>query len=204
ADLLEPILEGGKSISASINAFIAEHSSAELAALADALTLQLGGGPELLPEFGDVMSWEEARVMASRGFTIGAHTVNHVVLPLTDLETARREIVESKAMLEQGLGMPICDFAYPNGWYSPEVKELLRAAGFRSGMTTEDLPNRLGGDPYALKRKVLSENFSVGFDGTYSESLTVCQMDRVFEALSVRQPVFGEMSRGDSNPRPSA
>ncbi len=47
-------------------------------------------------------------------------------------------------------------------------------------MTTEDLPNRMGGDPFTLKRKVLWENFSIGMLGDYSSALTGCQLDDCF------------------------
>ena len=42
------------------------------------------------------------------------------------------------------------DFAYCNGWYSDEIIRVLAANGFRSGVTTEDFPNKIGGDPFTL------------------------------------------------------
>ncbi len=83
------------------------------------------------------------------------------------------------------------DFAYCNGWYSDKVIDVLKRNGFRSAVTTEDMPNRIGGDPFTLKRKVLWENFSVGLTGDYSECLTVCQLDDCFSTLGMRAPVLG-------------
>jgi hypothetical protein len=80
------------------------------------------------------------------------------------------------------------DFAYCNGWYSDEVIAALVRNGFRSAVTTEDMPNLIGGDPFTLKRKVLWENFSLGVTGEYSPSLTVCQLDDCFGMLGMRSP----------------
>jgi hypothetical protein len=129
--------------------------------------------------------------MAGSCFEFGAHTVNHVVLTLEDRFSAEREIVESRAALENGLGRPVKDFAYPNGWYSAGIISLLVKAGYRSAVTTEDLLNRIGGDPFSLKRKVLGENFSMGINSEYSSCLTGCQLDGVFDTLGLRKAVRG-------------
>ena len=70
---------------------------------------------------------------------------------------------------------------------------MLAQHGFRSGVTTEDLPNRIGGDPFALKRKVLWENFSRRDDGRLQpRALTVCQLDDCFGMLGMSHPVLGK------------
>jgi peptidoglycan/xylan/chitin deacetylase (PgdA/CDA1 family) len=191
-ELLEPILTAALSPSAALDAFIAEHSSSDLQDLIGALERQLGGGPELVPEQGDVMSWDEAREMAAAGVDFGAHTVNHAVLTLVDPAVAVREIIESKQIIERELGRPVTSFSYPNGWYSDGIVAALVRAGFRAAVTTEDLVNRIGGDPFALKRKVLWENFSIGMTGEYSAYLTGCHFDDVFGVLGVTRPVLGK------------
>jgi hypothetical protein len=95
--------------------------------------------------------------------------------------------------LERQTGYRVKDFAYCNGWYSPKVIELLVKEGFRSAVTTEDLPNVVQGDPYRLKRKVLWENFSLSF-GNYSPALTACHLDDVFGVLKASRPVHGDAS----------
>jgi peptidoglycan/xylan/chitin deacetylase (PgdA/CDA1 family) len=203
AELLEPVLARTQTLPAALDDFIGARSPAELTALADALEKHLGGGPELKPECGEVMSWDETRDWARRGFELGAHTVNHTVLPLADPAEAEQEIVESKRILERELGTPIRDFAYPNGWYNRAIINLLVKAGFRSAVTTEDLPNKIGGDPFALKRKVLGENFSVGLNAEYSAPLTACHLDGVFDTLGVRRPVPGNLEPAFSVMAPS-
>ncbi|WP_044191667.1 polysaccharide deacetylase family protein [Hyalangium minutum] len=189
--LAGPILSGSRPVSDALDEFIGEHSARVVQEVIQALEQELGGGANLLPEQGDIMDWDEVRHMARDGFEFGAHTLGHTVLTMEPAEQMEREIIESKQAIERELGTPVRDFAYCNGWYSEEVIRLLKQHGFRSGVTTEDLPNRVGGDPFTLKRKVLWENFSIGMLGDYSEALTGCQLDDCFAMLGVSRPVTG-------------
>ena len=190
-ELLEAI-HAGKLVSAALDDFIGEHPASTLLETIDVLERQLGGGAELLPEQGDIMDWDEVRQMVRDGFEFGAHTLGHVVLTQEPREVMEREVLESKTRIEQETGQTVRDFAYCNGWYSDELISVLKAHGFRSAVTTEDVPNVLGGDPFALKRKVLWENFSLGLRGDFSPSLTTCQLDDCFGMLGMRSPVLGK------------
>ena len=195
AGLIAPVLQGSVPLSAALDDFIAYHRGAMLRATIDGLERQLAGEADVLPEQGDVMDWDEVRTMMGRGISIGAHTLHHTVLTLEPLAQVQQEIRESQAILQRELGRPVVDFAYCNGWYSDVVIQVLRECGFRSAVTTEDLPNVIGGDPFTLKRKVLWENFSTGIDGAYSMCLTRCQLDDVFGTLGVNHPVAGRRSQ---------
>lgn len=190
-ELLDTVLSGRKRMSAALDDFIGHYPSATLVETIQALEERLGPGPELLPEQGDLMDWDEVRCMAKDCFEFGAHTLGHVVLTHEPIEVVEREVRESKAMIEREAGITVRDFAYCNGWYSDDIIRVLIRNGFRSAVTTEDMPNRLGDDPFILKRKVLWENFSVGLTGGYSRSLTVCQFDDCFGVLGLREPVPG-------------
>lgn len=191
AALLRPIFTGRKTASAALDDFIGEHRTRILTEVIDALEAQLGGGSELVPEQGDIMDWDEVRTLVAGGVEMGAHTLGHTVLTLEDAPSIEREIRESKAWIEREIDRPVVDFAYCNGWYSDEVIRALAAAGFRSAVTTEDLPNRIGGDPFSLKRKVLWENFSIGAGGDYSACLTGCHLDDIFGLLGASTVVLG-------------
>jgi hypothetical protein len=189
------MLEGSVTPAAAVDAFLGSHSTGTAQRTVEALREQLGGGPKLVPEHGEVMSWDEVREMIAGGVEIGAHTVSHAVLPFEEPERAEWEICESKAEIERHTGRPCLDFAYCNGWYSDELIRILVKSGFRSAVTTEDRLNRIGGDPFALKRKVVWENFSVGVRGTYSSRLTGCQMDDVFTSLGGGTVVIGRKAQ---------
>jgi len=195
AGLIAPVLAGSIPLSAALDDFIAYHRGAMLRATIDGLERQLGSVGRALPEQGDVIDWEEAREMSRSGISFGAHTLKHTVLTLEPVEQVRAEVEGSRDILQRELGQQVVDFAYCNGWYSDVVIRVLREAGFRSAVTTEDLPNVIGGDPFTLKRKVLWENFSAGADGAYSSALTRCQLDDVFGTLGVNNPVPGRRSQ---------
>jgi len=95
------------------------------------------------------------------GVTIGAHTLSHPMLAKHPEEEACREIVESKAWLEETLGTPVRHFAYPvgdPGSAGPREFALAKEAGFASAVTTR--PGHLfaehTGHPYALPRVSLN------------------------------------------------
>jgi len=206
AGLMTEVMSGHKRLSAALDDFIGQHSSATLVETIQALESRLGPDAPKLPVQGDLMSWDEVRAMSRDGFEFGAHTLGHVVLTHEPLDVVEREVRESKAIIERELGTPVRDFAYCNGWYSDDVIDVLMRNGFRSAVTTEDMSNRIGGNPFTLKRKVLWENFSVGVTGGYSPSLTVCQLDDCFGTLGMREPVLGrrpQRTNKDTPPAPS-
>jgi peptidoglycan/xylan/chitin deacetylase (PgdA/CDA1 family) len=151
--------------------------------------LGLDGGNSPKDQFP--MTWEMLREMAGHGIETGAHTAEHTVLTNQPLDAARREIALCKAVLEKGVGRAVRHFAYCNGWYSAGVVQALKSEGFVSAVTTEDLPNLPGVDPYALKRKVLWENSSAGILGSYSQSVTACSLNDTFGTLALTRPVLG-------------
>src|SRR5690606_17799213 len=88
-------------------------------------------------------------------------------------------------------GLEVVDFAYPNGWYSRGSIRALIRNGYRSAVTTEDRPNRLGEDPYTLKRKCVWEFTSRGVGG-FSPAVTACNFDATLGQLGLSRWVHGE------------
>lgn len=71
-----------------------------------------------------MMSIEMIRGLVKAGIEIGAHTVNHPILSSISLDEARTEIVESKRLLEEIVGVKVKYFAYPNGRYGQDFDSL--------------------------------------------------------------------------------
>lgn len=103
-----------------------------------------------------MLSWEQMRAMASMGVWFGAHTVNHVRLTQLPPALAGREIIGSRQVLEEQLAMPVHHFAYPYGDHDKRVQASVRAAGFKTGLSTTAGLNRESSDPYALFRVPVS------------------------------------------------
>ena len=71
------------------------------------------------------------------------------------------------------------------------MRALVRACGFETAVTTEDRENVRGGDPLALRRKMIWENTTLGPTG-YSPALATCNLEGVFTALGLARPTAGE------------
>ena len=86
------------------------------------------------------LGWDELHSLGQDpAVTIGAHTVSHPMLAKHDAATARREIAESKALIEQRLGRTVKHLAYPVGDATsagPREFRAAQAAGFASAVTT--------------------------------------------------------------------
>lgn len=86
----------------------------------------------------EFMSWEEIRQWSAAGLEVGGHTYSHPILSdpaLTD-EQLRKEISESKRLLEERLGRPITTFGYPGGFMNARVREAVREAGYLGAVGT--------------------------------------------------------------------
>lgn len=85
------------------------------------------------------MQWGEARDLARRGFTIGAHGVTHAVLTRERTGESLREIGQSMADVSRELGVPCRTFAFPNGNYTERLVRHAVACGAETVMTTEPM-----------------------------------------------------------------
>jgi peptidoglycan/xylan/chitin deacetylase (PgdA/CDA1 family) len=86
------------------------------------------------------MGWDEIASLArDPAVTIGAHTLSHSMLAKHGEGEVRREVLESKAILERRLGGTVRHFAYPVGdptSAGPREFRLAKEAGFATAVTT--------------------------------------------------------------------
>jgi peptidoglycan/xylan/chitin deacetylase (PgdA/CDA1 family) len=99
----------------------------------------------------EMLSWEEIREMHRWGITFAAHTVTHPDLTRLTADQVRSEACDSKAVIEDALGIAVTSFAYPYGRHNQQVREIVAqhfacACSDRLGLVT------LASDPYALER----------------------------------------------------
>ena len=96
------------------------------------------------------MTSTQLREMAAGGMTIGSHTVTHAYLSERPMKEVRRELEDSKKMLEDMIGRPVIHFALPGGHFSPPVLELARQCGYRSVATCKVGVFNQRDDPYRI------------------------------------------------------
>jgi poly-beta-1,6-N-acetyl-D-glucosamine N-deacetylase len=88
----------------------------------------------------DHVTWEQLKQVVKEGLvTVAAHTMSHPV-DLTKLDDAKlhRELIESKAILEKTLGVPMNYLAYPTGNRDERVTALAKEAGYRMAFTMDE------------------------------------------------------------------
>jgi peptidoglycan/xylan/chitin deacetylase (PgdA/CDA1 family) len=85
------------------------------------------------------MSWDHARDLVRRGFTVGAHGVRHAILTCEAERDALHEIEQSVATVSAETGRQCPTFSFPNGNYTARLARHALACGVRTVMTTEPM-----------------------------------------------------------------
>lgn len=89
------------------------------------------------------MSWDDLRGLADHGWEIGAHTRTHPLLTRLDDASARAELADSRAEVEQAIGRPCRTIAYPYGGVDDRIAGLARDTGYAAGASlSSNLRNR--------------------------------------------------------------
>lgn len=100
-----------------------------------------------------LLSWEDiAGMRRSSLISFEAHTATHLKLGTLSLTDARRELAESKDVLEQKLQTPISVLCYPYGDVSDTVVALAAETGYTQAVTTEFGRARPADNPLRLPR----------------------------------------------------
>ena len=104
---------------------------------------------------------EEVKQLAASGhIEIGAHTVSHSMLAALPASQQRLEIEQSKADLEEILGLPVRSFAYPFGTlsdYTSETVSLVRQLGFDCACSNFKDLVQPGDDLFQLPRLIVRD-----------------------------------------------
>ncbi len=82
------------------------------------------------------LTWDEIREMDKAGMTIGDHTLSHPYLKGLSSDQLKKEIIDSKKIIESQIGKPVLHFASPFGYTSPEIVKIISDAGYLTGRTT--------------------------------------------------------------------
>ena len=86
------------------------------------------------------------------GFGVGSHGMTHCRLTAVSGERLWQELTESKARLEDLVGLPITDLAIPFGSYNRRVIDAALGAGYATIMTSDIGQAMLGSNSRVLPR----------------------------------------------------
>lgn len=82
------------------------------------------------------MNASELREWARLGHEVGAHTLDHCLLPQVSHQEAQRQIADCKRKIEDVLGSEVTSFCYPYGGNDPVHRQIVREAGYLNATTT--------------------------------------------------------------------
>lgn len=114
---------------------------------------------------------DELVAAADEGLHIGSHTVTHPWLPGLDPDRLERELVDSRATLEDLLGRPVTSLAYPTGGWSPAVRAAAAAAGYEVAITVDRGLNTRRTPRLSLRRAFVPDDprdLRLLLDGAYT------------------------------------
>jgi peptidoglycan/xylan/chitin deacetylase (PgdA/CDA1 family) len=117
---------------------------------------------EFLGERKTLMDHRQIEQWLSEGMEVGSHSRSHPRLPELDRSQQLAEIAESRAALQDLLGVSIEHFAYPYGKFTADTVELVRRAGYLSAVTVLPGVARASDDRLRLPRILVNGEKGLG------------------------------------------
>ena len=117
-------------------------------------TAYVGGESDWLePRFRrEMLSWSQIVDLDRSGIEVGSHAHLHRPIDTLRRPDLRAEVTRSRRLIEDHLGHSCASFAYPHGYYSHEVRDVVEAAGFVRACAVKDAMSGRGDDPMAIAR----------------------------------------------------
>ena len=108
------------------------------------------GGPS---SGGDsFLSWEEIEEMSRGGIDFGSHGLTHEILTNITADEVRKEVLESRRIIEERIRKSVYAFSYPNGDHDPVVRKCVAECGYEIAFGTRRGFAGPEDDPLSLKR----------------------------------------------------
>ena len=90
----------------------------------------------------------------SDAYEIGSHSMTHSNLTKAPLEVVRKEVLESKQVLERIIGTDILCFCYPGGFFNGVVRNEVKAAGYIAARTSKTYRIDESTDPFRMSTTI--------------------------------------------------
>lgn len=108
-----------------------------------------------------MLTWAQLQEICESGIECGAHTHSHPELDVLPYLVAQNEIKRCKSLLEDKLGKEVTSFAYPFGYYTAKVRQIVCEAGYTSACTVRYSMSSLSSDPFALERLMVGADTDI-------------------------------------------
>lgn len=103
------------------------------------------------------LTWPMIKEMSDYGIQFGSHTMSHKPLTAFDRNGIRRELRESKEILEKKTGKPCTYIAFPEGKFNDTVMDETKLAGYKYAFSVETGRDFPWDDHYELDRVPMFE-----------------------------------------------
>jgi peptidoglycan/xylan/chitin deacetylase (PgdA/CDA1 family) len=107
------------------------------------------------------MSADQIKEMAAAGWEVGSHSISHADLTSLEPYRQRMEVVDSRAILEEALGVPVLTIAYPFGISNSGVIDYAHFAGYIGGMSLGYTYDQGLSNLYTLQRRDIKGTYDV-------------------------------------------
>jgi len=98
------------------------------------------------------MSFDEVRALTTNGYEIGSASHRRPKMNLITKEEIEKEISDSKRLLEKELKSSVISFAYPYGYVSEQIKQIVQENGYRFAVAIDEGRRNLWLDLLKIKR----------------------------------------------------
>jgi len=132
-----------------INDLLMNRKDSEIKDFVNNLKKQYQINKETAPN--QMLGWKEIREMAGAGINFGSQTKTHKNLCLLEDSEIRKELMDSKLVLEEKLGAKKIGFCYPYGKHDDRIKDIVRDTGFNYARTCIKGPNSKDIDRFSLR-----------------------------------------------------
>lgn len=115
---------------------------------------------------------DEIKEMLLSGYlTIGSHTCSHKDMTMQTVDIIKREMQESKQILEQTFGMSIDDFCFPMGFHNEVIVEIGRKVGYKKLYSS--IPGPFLTSEFVVKRNLVQDESSNSFGNIINGGLEI-------------------------------
>jgi peptidoglycan/xylan/chitin deacetylase (PgdA/CDA1 family) len=98
------------------------------------------------------MSFDQVRTLSANGYEIGSASHSRPKMNLITKEENQKEISDSKKLLEEELKNSVISFAYPYGYVSEQIKQIVQETGYRFAVAVDEGRRNLWFDLLKIKR----------------------------------------------------
>ncbi|MFN0316548.1 MAG: polysaccharide deacetylase family protein [Burkholderiales bacterium] len=99
-----------------------------------------------------LLGWNHLREMQTHHASMGSHSLNHANLTALGDTELSNELTVSRAQLEDRLGAPITELAYPYGLHDERVVQAARLAGYATAFSVRSGFNGKDSDRMRIRR----------------------------------------------------